>query len=303
MRLAGAGAKSGTDPIDGAEGSCVLSGVRASFGSITALDGVDLEIPAGQRVALVGPSGAGKTTLLRLLAGLVRPTTGSVTLAGRSLDELSAGQLPRVVGMMQQRLDLVPQLSVKHNVQAGALGRWGVLRAMAALLLPLESPDARAAAARVGIEQRFHQRVGRLSGGEQQRTALARLLVQDPRILVVDEPVSSLDPARADDLLALLSDLAREGGRTLVASLHAPELARRHFDRIIGLRDGRIAFDLPPGQVTTEVLERVYRLLVPLNGEAPQAPHRRQSEDGGPSGVSSALHGADVAPRSGPASG
>lgn len=255
----------------GESAACRVAGVDLRFGDVAALRGVDLDIPAGQTVALVGPSGAGKTSLLRILAGVLRPTSGTVTFGGVPLGEVDADRRPGLVGMMQQRLDLVPQLSVKHNVQAGALGHWGLLRATAALLLPVEDPRARAAAARVGVEHRFRQRVGRLSGGEQQRTALARLLLQDPRVLVVDEPVSSLDPARADDLLALLAGLAREDGRTLVASLHAPELARRHFDRIVGLRDGRVAFDLPADEVTTDVLDRVYRLLAPHPSNPPAA--------------------------------
>ena len=239
-----------------------LRGLEVSFSGVRALDGVDLEVARGESVALVGPSGAGKTTLLRVFAGTVAPTAGTVRLLGSDPAALRRrGELPSAVGLMPQRFDLIPQLRVKHNIQAGALGRWGTIRSTAALLLPLEDPSARAAAARVGIEQRFHQRVSRCSGGEQQRTALARLLVQDPRILLVDEPVSSLDPARSEDLLELLRRLAAEDGRTLVASLHSPDLARRYFDRVVGLREGRVAFDGASSAVTTEQLTDVYRLV------------------------------------------
>ncbi|MBW3543351.1 MAG: sulfatase-like hydrolase/transferase, partial [Planctomycetes bacterium] len=185
-------------------------------------------VPRGQAVALVGPSGAGKTSLLRLLAGQLAPATGTVSVGGRDLSLLrSRRELPTLVGLLPQQLDLVPQLSVKHNVQAGALGRWSALRSLGALVLPLEHPPARAAVARLGLADRFADRVADLSGGEQQRVALARALVQDAALVLADEPVASLDPARAEHLLVLLRSAARQDGRTLVTSLHDPTLARR----------------------------------------------------------------------------
>ena len=243
----------------------MLDAVTVAYSGRAAVGPVSLRVPRGQALALVGPSGAGKTTLLRVLAGQVPPTSGAVLLSGRDLTRLRGGrELPRLVGLLPQRLDLVPQLSVRHNAQAGALGRWGLLRSLAALLLPLEHPPAREAVRRVGLSELSASRVADLSGGEQQRVALARLLVQDPSVLLADEPVASLDPARADQLLGLLRGMAGEGGHTLVASLHAPELARRHFDRVVGLRDGRVVFDLPPGEVTADVLDNLYRLLAPV---------------------------------------
>lgn len=239
---------------------CELREVTVSYGGRVAVGPVSLRVGAGEAVALVGPSGAGKTSLLRVLAGQLAPSAGAVGLVGRDPLQLPRGKLPRLVGLVSQRLDLIPQLSVKHNVQAGALGRWGLPRSLAALVLPLEHPPARDAAARVRVAELFGRRVAELSGGEQQRVALARLLLQDPEVVLADEPVASLDPALADDLVALLRDLARDRGRTLVASLHTPELAARHFDRIVGLRDGRIAFDLPSGDVTGDVLGDVYRV-------------------------------------------
>jgi phosphonate transport system ATP-binding protein len=248
------------------EHAVVLSEATVVYGRVTAVGPLSLTIPAGQAVALVGPSGAGKTSLLKLLAGQLAPTAGEVVVGGRSLRRLPGRrELPRLVGLLPQQLDLVPQLSVKHNVQAGALGRWGVARSLAALLLPLEHPPARTAVERMGLGSRFEDRVAELSGGEQQRVALARLLVQDPALVLADEPVASLDPARADQLLDLLRTAAREDGRTLVTSLHDPELARRHVDRMIGLREGRIAFDLPPHRVTPDLLGSLYRLLTTVD--------------------------------------
>ncbi len=211
-------------------------------------------------MALIGPSGAGKTTLLRLITGMLKPLSGEVSLYGvRPYDIESSADRTQLVGMMQQRLDLVTQLSVRHNADAGMLGRWGLLRSLAALVLPISHPAADAALERVGLAGRGADRVGRLSGGEQQRVALARVLVQDPQIIVADEPVASLDPALADELLGLLREIAVERGRTVIASLHTPELARLHFDRAIGLREGSIAFDVPATDLTPELLSGVYQ--------------------------------------------
>jgi phosphonate transport system ATP-binding protein len=242
--------------------SCELTGVTLAYGDVTAVADLSLRVAPGETVALVGPSGAGKTSLLRMLAGMLPASSGTVCLQGQPVDGLSR-DLPRLVGMMQQRLELVGELAVKHNVQAGALGRWGVLRSLAALLLPLEYPPARAAAERVGLTDKFGVRVARLSGGEQQRVALARLLVQDPAVMLADEPVAALDPALAEDLVALLCTLAREGDRTLVASLHTPELARAHFDRLVGLRAGQLTFDLPSDQVGAGDLAALYERASP----------------------------------------
>lgn len=252
--------------------ACVFDAVTVTYAGRTALGPVSLVVPAGQAVALVGPSGAGKTTLLRILAGQVAPAAGSVTLLGQDLSRVCGRrELPRLAGLLPQRFDLVPQLSARHNAQAGALGRWGLLRSLAALLLPLEHPPAREALRRVGLSERSATRVADLSGGEQQRVAIARLLVQDPSVLLADEPVASLDPARADQLLGLLRGMASDDGRTLIASLHTPDLARRHFDRVVGLRCGRVMFDLPPALVTDEVLKGLYRLLAPVEQPPRQA--------------------------------
>lgn len=256
--------------VERTEPACSLRGVGRSFAGMRALQDIDLEVPSGQTVALVGPSGAGKTTLLRVVAGLTEPDRGEVSLHGRPLAEVCGGSdRPTVVGMMQQGFDLVPQLSVKHNVQAGLLGRWSLARSLAALVLPLEHPAARRALLRVGLEDRIHDRLGLLSGGEQQRVALARLLVQDPAIVLADEPISSLDPALSDDLLGLLAGLAGDGGRTVIVSLHEPAFALRHFERILAMRGGRIVFDRPAGDVTKDDLEAVYALGPPEDRAAP----------------------------------
>lgn len=236
-----------------------LADAEKRFGSFTALSPVSLAIRQGERVALMGPSGSGKTTLLRMLAALHTPDAGVCRIGGKPIGELRPGlELSRLVGIMPQSLDLVLSLAVVHNVAAGRLGEWSFWRALWSLFSPRELNRVQEALARVGLLEKLYERTSTLSGGQQQRVALARLLVQSPRAILVDEPVASVDPARAEDLIALVNELATENGQTLVASLHSVPLAMNYFSRIIALRPGRIVFDLPAEEVTDEDLNALY---------------------------------------------
>jgi phosphonate transport system ATP-binding protein len=240
-----------------------LRGVRVVYGRHPALDGFDLDVAAGERVALVGPSGAGKTTVLRLCTGGVQPSAGRVEVLGHDLGTVTPEELRAVrrrVGTVYQQLNLVGPLRVVHNVNAGRLGWWTRRRAVRSLVKPAEVDVARAALARVGIADKLHERTDRLSGGEQQRVALARVLVQEPELIMADEPVSSLDPARAEEVMDLLGEVVADRGRTLLVSLHDFGLARRRCDRVVGMRAGRVVFDLPAGDVTDELGVELYRI-------------------------------------------
>jgi phosphonate transport system ATP-binding protein len=226
-----------------------LRQVSRRFGERLAVDDVSLDVRAGERIALIGPSGAGKTTLLRLINGSIEPTAGVVTVSAAR----------REIGTIDQSLALVDALRVIHNVNAGHLGRWSTLRALASLIVPRERPQAIAVLGGLGIPETIDARTGDLSGGQRQRVAIARVLVQDPPLVLADEPVSQLDPERAR---MILTRLASRGG-TLIASLHRPDLAREYFDRIIGLRAGRVVFDRPPAEVTPAVLAPLYRVAPP----------------------------------------
>jgi phosphonate transport system ATP-binding protein len=221
---------------------------------------VDLRIERGEHVALIGPSGAGKSTLLGLLNGSLLPTTGTVRVLGNDLARLGPAARRRVqrrIGTVYQQHHLVENLRVIHNVNAGRLGRWSSARALWSLLAwPQEVPAARDALVRVGVGETVWARTGHLSVGQQQRVALARVLVQDPDVILADEPVAALDPERALDVLGLLRDLGGETGKTLVVSLHQVEMARSHFERIVGLRAGRIVFDGPPAELTPPLSPR-----------------------------------------------
>ncbi len=231
------------------------------YGQTTVLAPLDFVVERGTRVAVVGPSGAGKTTLLRLMAGAAAPTTGVVELCGRDLTNLRPGrELARLVGMIAQQFDLVPNLSVLHNVLAGRLGEWSFGKSLLSLVWPRDQRLAFDALERVGVTHLAHQRAGRLSGGEQQRVAIARVLVQRPTVVLADEPVASLDPARAREVVRLLTDVTEEQGETLVASIHSIELAREFFDRIVGLRNGLVQFDVPAFSIGDHVLNELYEI-------------------------------------------
>lgn len=234
--------------------------VSHQFGTVMALADVSFAIYPGQIVALIGSSGAGKSTLLQLLNGTLQPTAGEVWAMGQPWQARSVRRIQRQIGTIYQQFHLVPSLRVIHNVNAGHLGRWPFWKAAASLVWPLEVETAQAALAQVGIPDKLYARTDRLSGGQQQRVAIARVLVQDPAIMLADEPIASLDPERSHDIMRLLSRLVRERGKTLVVSLHGVEYAQRYCDRIIGLKQGQVQFDLPAHEVTPDQLHHLYQL-------------------------------------------
>lgn len=241
-----------------------LAQVSRKFGDVTALSALSLSIGLGERVGLIGPSGSGKSTLLNLLNGSLMPSTGQVTILGRDLSQLSPRkrrQIQRQVGTVYQQHHLVTNLSVVHNVNAGQLGRWSLGKAAWSLLWPQSIETVVQALEQVGIVDKLYARTDRLSGGEQQRVALARVLVQQPVAILADEPIASLDPARSHDLMALLRDLTGMSDKTLVVSLHDIAFAFQYCTRLLGLCQGQLQFDLPPSQVTDGMIDNLYRFM------------------------------------------
>jgi phosphonate transport system ATP-binding protein len=233
----------------------------ARAGAAPALRGLDLRVAAGEALAVIGPSGAGKTSLLQVLACALPPASGQFQLDGTPPWRLPTRALQRLRGelfLAPQVPPLPPRQRVVTAVLAGRLPALGLWASVRSLLSPAELPAAFDALARFDLGDKLFERVDRLSGGERQRVGLARALLAPARLWLVDEPLSSLDPARALQALGALVGLARERGVTLVTSLHQVELALAQFPRIVGLRDGQIAFDLPAGQVTPQKLERLY---------------------------------------------
>ena len=249
------------------------AGISKGYAEIAALSPMSFSVQPGERVALAGPSGSGKTTLLYLLAGILQPDTGTLAIGGKDLAKVKPGRdLSTLVGIIHQGYDLVPHLLVLHNVLAGRLGQWGLLRSAASLLWPQERRLAENALERMGIGNKAWERTSHLSGGEQQRAAIARLMVQSPRVVLADEPVASLDPAMAEEMMRLLTGLTDGGDRALVVSLHSPELIKRFSTRVIGLRAGSLAFDLPVEAVTPATLEDLYHLEAPSRPAPDQEP-------------------------------
>ena len=242
-----------------------LRSVSVGFASgatdaVHALVDVDLTVGVGERVALLGSSGAGKSTLLDVVAGVTAPSTGQVEVLGSLIGSLDARALRRHrarVGVVRQPHGLPGQLRVIHNVNAGRLGSWSTWRAVTSLLRPRCRDEVDTMLDAVGLAGVSDRRTADLSGGQQQRVAVARALTQEPDLLLADEPVSAVDPKLSDDVLELLGRETNDG-RTLLVSLHDPELARRHVDRIIGLREGHIAFDLAASDVSDTLLHSLY---------------------------------------------
>jgi phosphonate transport system ATP-binding protein len=238
-----------------------ITNLTRRFNGDHAVNDVSLSIPEGARVAVLGPSGSGKTTLLHMMGGVVEPDSGQVSIYGRDLAGIPPGkERAELVGIMHQQFDLVDELPVVQNVLAGRLGSWGIGKSLLSLIWPMDEPAARQALERVGIADKMYEKTRHLSGGEQQRVALARILIQHPEAILADEPVSSVDPARARDILELLFRIANEEDLTLVTSLHSMELALEFFPRVIGLRQGRVFFDDSPSNITRDQLDQLYEL-------------------------------------------
>lgn len=232
---------------------------------VRALRGVSLEVRAGDFVAVLGPSGAGKSTLLRSLNRLVTPTEGRLTFRGEDVTHASGGRLRRLrqqVGMVFQQFNLVPRLTVLENVLAGRLRFARSPLAFAGSHVGVAGRAARRAAmdalASVGLAHKARERADALSGGQQQRVAIARLLAQEPEVVLADEPIASLDPASADGVMDLLSKIRAERGIAVVANLHQPEVARRYASRVVGMRAGRVVFEGPPGEIDAGVERTLY---------------------------------------------
>jgi phosphonate transport system ATP-binding protein len=210
------------------------------------LSDIGFTVTSGEVVVLLGPSGAGKTTLFRCLTRLVEPDEGEINVLGRSVGEMRSGELRlarRNIGLVFQQHNLIRRRSALDNVLAGRLGHVPLWRVIARRFEQTDRQTAFAALDRVDLLDFADRRADRLSGGQQQRVAIARVLAQESRVILADEPVASLDPAAAVSVLSLLRDIAHENGITVLCSLHQVDLVAGFADRVIALRAGRLITD------------------------------------------------------------
>ncbi|MDX8352540.1 phosphonate ABC transporter ATP-binding protein [Cognatiyoonia sp. IB215182] len=240
-----------------------LSNVSRIFGETTAVDNVSLDIAPGQFVGVIGRSGAGKSTMLRLINRLIDPSSGSISFQGSEITALKGKALRawrRDCAMIFQQFNLVERLDVLTNVLIGRLAEHGFLSSMAMRFTDEERAMAIAALDRLDLVPQALQRAGTLSGGQQQRVAIAKALVQQPKIMLADEPIASLDPANATLVMDGLKQINEEDGITVLVNLHTLDTARAYCDRIIAMRQGRIFFDGTAAQLTDGVVRDIYGL-------------------------------------------
>ena len=240
-----------------------LSNVSRHFGDTKAVDNVSLKIEPSQFVGVIGRSGAGKSTMLRLVNRLIDPTDGTISFDGTDITQLKGKALRnwrRDCAMIFQQFNLVDRLDVLINVLIGRLAEHGFLSSMGMQFSDEERAMALQALDRLDLVPQALQRAGTLSGGQQQRVAIAKALVQQPKIMLADEPIASLDPANATLVMDGLKQINREDGITVLVNLHTLDTARAYCDRIVAMRQGRVMFDGVAAQLTDDVVRDIYGL-------------------------------------------
>ena len=226
-----------------------------------ALKAVDLVVPKGQVLALIGPSGAGKSTLIRCINRLVEPTSGAAILDGVDITKLGSSALRKIrrtMGMIFQEYALVERLTVMENVLSGRLGYVGFWRSLVRKFPQSDVDEAFRLLDRVGLLEMVDKRADELSGGQRQRVGIARALIQNPALLLVDEPTASLDPKTSRQIMRLICELCEERGLAAIINIHDVALAQMFVQRIVGLKEGEIKFDGAPEDMDADVLTTIY---------------------------------------------
>lgn len=243
----------------------LLENVTKKINNRLVLDSVSMYVQRGEAIALIGPSGAGKTTLIRVINGFVKPEQGKVFIDGQEINYKSYKHLRMIrkrIGMIYQLFNLVDRLSALQNVLTGALGRFDnglrLITSTLGFFGKNEKEKAMELLKFVGLEHKAHERVDRLSGGEKQRVAIARALMQDPDILLADEPIANLDPKTSRKIIDLLLRINTEKKITLICVLHNVNVVRDNFKRVVALKEGKVYFDGNVNELTHEHIHNIY---------------------------------------------
>jgi phosphonate transport system ATP-binding protein len=242
-----------------------VKNLRAGYAGREILKGVSFQVDADDFFAIIGPSGAGKSTLIRCVNRLVEPTGGQVLFHGvdlLKLDQTRLREARRSIGMIFQEFNLIERLSVMDNVLTGRLGYTGTLRSMMRMFTAEDIRQALALLDRVGLGEYVDKRADRLSGGQRQRVGIARALIQNPRLLLVDEPTSSLDPKISREVMGLIREIAREFHIPVLCNIHDVELATEFCTHVIGLQDGVKKFEGRPGELNAQALHEIYAMEI-----------------------------------------
>ena len=238
-----------------------LRGLTRHFGPTLAVDNVSLDVPAGQMLGIIGRSGAGKSTLLRMINRLQVPTAGTIQFGDLDVTALRGRALRdwrTACAMIFQQFNLIPRLDVLTNVLMGRLNKRGTLSSLLGLFSAQERAMALATLERFDLLETALVRAGQVSGGQQQRVAICRALMQQPRVILADEPIASLDPRNAQVVMDALRRVNREDGLTVLCNLHHLDTARTYCDRIVAMKDGRFMFDGTPAELTGAKVRDVY---------------------------------------------
>ena len=242
-----------------------VKNLRAGYADREILKGISFTLNADDFFAIIGPSGAGKSTLIRCVNRLVEPKSGEVIFNGKDIVKLSPAQLRherRNMGMIFQEFNLIERLSVMDNVLTGRLGYTGTLRSVLRMFTKEEIKQALVLLDRVGLADQIDKRADRLSGGQRQRVGIARALIQNPKLLLVDEPTSSLDPKISREVMGLIREMAREFHIPVLCNIHDVDLACDFCTQVIGLQDGIKKFEGPPAKLDKQALQEIYAMEV-----------------------------------------
>lgn len=245
-----------------------ITNLTKKFDNSVILDDISFSIENNELVALIGSSGAGKTTIMNCITGIVKADIGNIEFFGKSIEDIrDRKQFAREVGIIRQSLDLIDNLSAINNALIGRFNEWSTMNSIKNLFSTVDKDLAINALNSVGLKDKYNTKVKFLSGGEKQRVAIARLILQDPNIILADEPVSSLDPTRSKEVMKLLIEIAKSKNKCLLAGMHSIDLVREYFDRAIGIKNGKIIINKKVKDLTDEEFKEFYKLDGEKNNE------------------------------------